>query len=354
MQTFETIKARMVEKWVSITGIQPQNAQDIGIRINLFAGELEKMHQLLDEMKQQCNVQNATQQFLEDHAYNRGMIRKKSTHSQGVLRFIRNEPAQQDSVIPKGILCSNQGYDNLTFITTQEVTIPKEETQIEIPAISEKNGKETNVLTNRITNMITPILGFVSVTNPAPFFGGCDEETDDQLRKRILQSYQTNPNGVNLGYYQNLVNSIDGVSSASVIAGKRGYASLDVIITSNNGILNSVISQVEQVLNHRKEIGMDILVKPATMLPLSINLAISVLPDQNFIEIQTRCEQRLSHYFDTIGIGERVNLANIYAQIMNCTGVINCSITHPTTDCIPTSTQILQLTALQITQLESH
>lgn len=354
IENFCSIQTRMAEKWLAMTGIPLENAQDIGIRINLFAGELEKMHQLLEQTKKQSNVQSATGQFLDDHAYNRGLVRKKSTHSQGVLRFIRSAPVAQDFLIPKGVICSNGGYDNHTFITTQDITIPKQETQIDIPAISEKTGKSTNLLANRITNMLTPILGFVSVTNPSPFFGGSDDESDEQLKKRILQSYQANPNGINLGYYENLVAQIDGVSTVCVIPNKRGYASLDVIITSNLGVLQSVMDNVNTLLKHRKELGMDILVKPATEHRIDITLAISILPTENFAQVRTRCEEALHRYFDLIRIGQRVNIANIYAQIMRCNGVVNCSISHPNSDFIPTNEQILRLNNLQITPIVSR
>ena len=39
-------------------------------------------------------------------------------------------------------------------------------------------------------------------TNPAAFTGGSDEEDDETLRARVLESYQRLPNGANTAWYE--------------------------------------------------------------------------------------------------------------------------------------------------------
>ena len=48
-------------------------------------------------------------------------------------------------------------------------------------------------------------IGVVQCTNPAAFSGGCDAESDEALRGRVLASYQRLPNGANAAYYLSLI-----------------------------------------------------------------------------------------------------------------------------------------------------
>ena len=49
-------------------------------------------------------------------------------------------------------------------------------------------GVESNVNANTITMMSVPVEGIVSITNPVKATGGTEEETDDELRERIMEA----------------------------------------------------------------------------------------------------------------------------------------------------------------------
>ena len=72
--------------------------------------------------------------------------------------------------------------------------------------------------------MVTPVQGITGVTNPAAFAGGEDEEGDEELRRRLLESYRSISNGTNRAYYLKEALAFEGVASAAVLTGRRGTA----------------------------------------------------------------------------------------------------------------------------------
>lgn len=85
-----------------------------------------------------------------------------------------------------------------------------------------------------VTSIQTPTIGWVGVTNVAPTYTGTNIETDEEFRKRILQS---RPVGV--GFRSHLVsalNRLDGVYSSCVLENNTGdwAAKLDVPIPAHS------------------------------------------------------------------------------------------------------------------------
>lgn len=70
------------------------------------------------------------------------------------------------------------------FLTTQPAALPKGTSSVSIPAQASVAGSLGNAPANTITGMGTSI-GVTQVTNPLPFSGGTDAETDDELRTRF-------------------------------------------------------------------------------------------------------------------------------------------------------------------------
>ena len=69
-----------------------------------------------------------------------------------------------------------------------------------------------------------------TVTNREKFTGGCDAETDDELRKRIRDTYINTSNGTNAAYYEQLALTVDGVAKASAIGKARGVGTVNVYV----------------------------------------------------------------------------------------------------------------------------
>lgn len=73
------------------------------------------------------------------------------------------------------------------------------------------NGAEFNCAANRITVMVNPPDYVSTVTNNGAIIGGSDEESDEAIRSRILQSYAGKFNYLTEDAYKQLALKVDGV-----------------------------------------------------------------------------------------------------------------------------------------------
>ena len=65
-----------------------------------------------------------------------------------------------------------------------------------------KPGSAGNAAAGTIRAMAVAPVGVSRCTNPAAFTGGLEEETDEALRVRVLETFQRMPNGANAAFYQ--------------------------------------------------------------------------------------------------------------------------------------------------------
>lgn len=76
--------------------------------------------------------------------------------------------------------------------------------------------------------------------------GGTDGETDASLLARLLEILRRPPAGGNKYDYRNWTLSVDGVTAAYVHSLRRGLGTVDVVITSENGLpLDETVKKVQ-------------------------------------------------------------------------------------------------------------
>lgn len=68
-----------------------------------------------------------------------------------------------------------------------------------------------------------------SCVNPEPFSGGRDQEDDESLRERILETYARLANGAMPPYYKQAALSFPQVVAAQVVPRSRGVGTVDVV-----------------------------------------------------------------------------------------------------------------------------
>jgi len=111
----------------------------------------------------------------------------------GQIQFARNLPALRDYIIPAGTLVYAPGATEvIVFETTVEATLPTGETSILVAARAQEAGLNGNVDAFSTTVLPRPPAGIEKVTNPLPFAGGTDPESDDALRMRYLTATSLN------------------------------------------------------------------------------------------------------------------------------------------------------------------
>lgn len=129
-----------------------------------------------------------------------GVTRQGSSRATGTVRWTRSIATASPVVIPAGTRFARPGSNPpVSYVTTAPGWIPAASTASvrtdgpggDIPARAESPGSAGNTAINTTTVTLSTLAGISAVTNPTPFTGGVDQETDDQFRARIVEYTST-------------------------------------------------------------------------------------------------------------------------------------------------------------------
>lgn len=326
MDSYNDILDKMTSKYKTLTSATLSDESDIMLRMKILAGELHNLSAMADFIKRQLFVQTAQGEYLDSHAQQRGLTRKAATKATGKVTFYTIAPAATDIVIDAGTIVGTPAPNAKRFQTDELCIIPQGKTEVTVGVTATKPGADHNVLINTVTVPVTPPIGVSSVKNKTIFSNGTDEETDEMLRERLLESYRDVSNGTNAEYYKRLAMSVPGVYSAGVIPKQRGVGTVDVYICAQGeNATPKLIAETQSLLDKQRELCVDINVQSATELYISYTFNLSVNDGYSFSEVAQRTEDNIRQYIDSLGIGKAVMLADIGDIIYHTEGVKNYS-----------------------------
>lgn len=353
MRSYEEILNAMSERYKELTGATLYPQSDIYIRMQVLAGEVFSSLVYADWVKKQMFVQSASGTYLDNHASMRGLTRKQATPSQGSVTFYISEAKQNNIVIEKGTVVSTDEVNAHRFETVETVTLLAGKLSVSAKAVSCGVGQAYNVLSDTITVMVTPPNEIEYVKNAEPFDGGADKESDESLRKRVIDSYKFVLNGTNSAYYKSLALSVDGVESAGVIPKARGAGTVDIYISQKNApATEQQIQQVSKLISQQRELNVDTAVYSAAPRDVVISLNVSVAEGYDKNVILKLCEQRITEYINSKSIGEPVLLCEISDLVFHIDGVENYKFNAVSYDVYPTQAQYTVASTVYVGELD--
>ncbi len=352
MSDYQDILFSMQETYRSLTGHHPDDASDIGIRLKVLAAQLELLTQQLAETARQTNPLTAAEEHLDRHAQMRGLTRKPAVAAQGTLRFSRSQSPGQPLLLPAGLICQPAGDNTVRVQTTKDVTLAADALWADCPAQVIEPGSEGNLAAGTVTVMVTPAQGMTAVTNPAPFEGGQDAESDQLLRQRLLQSYRSISNGVNRAYYMGQALAFEGITSAAVLPLRRGKGTVDVVVSAAGQQPPApLLERMQQHFDTIREIGAEVQVLPAAEVALDIELSIAPEEGADFEMVCDLCRQTVASLFESLAVGQPLLLAALGRQLIETPGVYNYALLAPGGDLYLLEDQILRLGSLTLTRM---
>lgn len=273
-----TIYRSIKEKFEELTATTISDDGDLGIRMNVVAGEIANIYEQLDFCQKQMFPQTATGEYLTHHAQIRDLKRINANRANGKIKFTRNTPAINDIIIPIGTICGTSDNGNsVVYSTTELGKINKGQTTTLVNAQASEVGAIGNLDSNKINILISGVSGVDSVSNPEKFIGGMDQESDDSLRKRIINSYLNISNGSNLKFYEDLAMSVKNVWSAKAVVNPTDSSKVDLYVSDMFRTPTSqLINDVADVIKKARELNVDITVKPASVIQLDITMKVIV------------------------------------------------------------------------------
>lgn len=334
--TYDGLLSLMKEKYTKIAGVKPEDSGDIEIRMKLLAGELYSLYCRIKGLENRIFPDTAVGIDLERHGSQRGIYRKTASTASGKIDFIIDEAAEFDIVIPQKTVCAIAAEDVCQYVTTQESVLTAGETKVTVPAEATIEGRDGNCAAGKITVMITPPVGIDRVINPEPFTGGGNSESDESLRKRIMESWSAIANGNNYSTYTQIALTFEDILKAKTVPINRGAGTVDVIVVAKDGKFNFELQlAISEKLKKYCPAGINMYVKEAGTYNVSLSVLIKIkenFSEESVIEI---CKSRLQDFFSDLEIGGEVRLCDLGKILLEVQGVENYRFISPESDIAP-------------------
>ena len=327
-----------------------EDTGEMAVRMYSLAAQIYGLYEELAWTCRQCFPQTATGEELEKHGFLRGIARNPARQASGTLRFSVQEAVEEDLEIAQGTVCMTAGL--VAFETTQAGVLPAGELSVDLPAQAVEPGPGGNVSAGTVRTMAVAPVGVAACTNPLPFTGGREEEGDEELRARILATYQQLPNGTNGAYYAQEALAVEGVTAVRVLPKNRGMGTVDVIIAGVEGLPGEeLLRQVQERLEQKREIAVDVAVLAPE--PVAVRLILSVKPKPGLLPgpVIARVQEAMETWFDGSMLGRDLLLAQIGQRIYQVEGVDNYRIEGPANDVVVAENQLPVLESVSVEEL---
>ena len=350
MKEWTEIYEQMRGTFAQRAGFVPSEGCDSAVRLYALAAELQSLLMQADWVLDQSFPQTAQGMYLDYHAETRGITRGAAEKAAGVIRFAAADKVTAACPIEKGTVCMTA--EGVRFETTEDAAIAVGSQWADVPAQAVEAGAGGNVIAGTVTLLSAMPVGVVQCTNPAAFSGGCDAESDEALRGRVLASYQRLPNGANAAYYEQEAMRYPGVAAAKAVGRARGIGTVNVVIATHAGVPDAaLLAAVETDLQKKREIAVDVKVLAPTVETVAVTAALKAAPGYTFAEVKAGAQSALEALFTGELLGKSVTTARLLTLLCGVEGVENVHLTAPAADVAVGSTELPMLGTVTISEL---
>ena len=343
MKTTEEIYQSLLASFAQRAGFTPEADCDLAVRLYAAAAELQALGIQGEWVLDQSFPQTAGGAYLDYHAQMRGITRTAATKAAGTLRFSVERAAAADLTIAAGTVCMTA--EEVRFQTTETVALKAGELTADAPAEALEPGRSGNAAAGTIRILTACPVGITGCTNPAPFTGGSDQEDDESLRGRILESYQRLPNGANAAWYEQTAMGHSGVAAARAVGRARGIGTVDVYIATEAGLPGAELQE-------RREIAVDVQAKAPAAAEIGVSAELAVREGADFSAVKAAAEQALAGFFSGRRLGKAVLLAELGDLLYHVEGVENYRLLSPAADLAADDARLPVLGTVTITEVE--
>lgn len=295
---------------------------DYYARASALASVAEGIYARQNWMIKQFFPDTADSDYLERHAALRGIYRKNATYAAGLGARVNGH---QGVVIEAGkqLVTSDRRFYEVTETTTLNG-------HNLVPVRALEAGSAQNILTETAAAFLSAPAGVQSDCILQEVVGGTDAESDSSLLNRLLRRIRQPPAGGNKYDYIAWAEEVDGVSSAYVYPLRRGLGTVDIAITSDNGLPSDEI--VAKTQRHIDEVR-PVTAKEARVVKPSataVDFTIQIKSTHSLPEMQVSISQALQRYFNTLVPADELIVSQCEAIVSDLTGVTDRRFITPT------------------------
>jgi len=226
---------------------------------------------------------------------------------------------------------------------------------VSIEVRAESAGAAYNVASGAVTQVITPALAGLSVSNPVYASGtwvttaGADRESDASVRARCRARWGTLGRGANDAAYVYWARTGHSrtaeVTRASVVWG-IGDGTLTIYLAGPSGPVSTPVENAVGAWIERNKPGTDYpTVVSASARVVSLVATVRVDAASDSAANRALATDALAAYFAALAIGDDVDLGALYHALYQATGVIDVDISQPASDVSVNTNEVATLSA---------
>jgi uncharacterized phage protein gp47/JayE len=278
----------------------------------------------------------AYDEWLDLHAGLEGITRRPANKAIGSLLVT----GKAGTVVPEGFQFATPANltESIVFVATEEVTLdgtPDSKGQVtaEVPAEAAEGGVIGNVPPDTIILMVKPESGITVVTNPEAMTGGVPEESDDDLRERILDSIRRGMSytGCDADYVR-WAKEVPAVGHVVVEPEWAGAGTVRLFIVDANGapaneqiikaVYNHIVSPDDR-MERLAPIGATVTVAPPVPVTIDVSATVTLDEGENLETVRERFKESIDRYWITAATERSVKYVFVGAALADTPGIDN-------------------------------
>lgn len=261
----------------------------LGVIAKIFAGTIHLCYGVLVWLADQLFPDTAEQDYLDRQAALKDVTRKAATFADGQIEMTGVDGTN----IPAGTIWQNS--EGVQYSTDVLAIISSGSATVEVTSIDPGSASNTSELELAILN---PIINLDSTAQVAQVIGGgADEETDAELRERLLALYASPLAGGRAADYEQWALEVAGVGDAWVFDAFSGPSTVGVVVSDGEGQIvdPGVKTNCQENIDDNRPLG--VVATVYDILPKAITLDVNILPNNG--TIQTNINNNLTSLFET-------------------------------------------------------
>ena len=318
METYDEIYERMKQKYIEESSDTFDDGSEIAVKLRVLAGEIYNATVNFEWFKNQMFVNTASGEYLDYIAQQRGLARKSAQKAQGEITFSISQPIDHSIIIPAGTVVATMDAEPLRFITTEYEEITAGNTLVAIYAEAEKAGKIGNIQKGQAVVAVSVPAEVETVTNRVAFKEGTDEESDNELRERIKNSFINMSNSTNSEYYKKLALSVEGISKAGVVGRARGNGTVNIYVCGDGVEASaSAIAKLQAIVDVERELNVSVKVLNAALTPLDLIVTVKAKSGYEHEEVKEKLIEAYKACINSHEMGRTLYLSAIGKCLMD-------------------------------------
>ncbi|WP_297572556.1 baseplate J/gp47 family protein [uncultured Deefgea sp.] len=319
------IEAALLRDVLNKTGpLRPSRISDLQVRAAGTASAIEGLYEHQEWIVQQIFPDTADTDMLERHCAVRKITRKAAVSAGGTVAAT----GQAGLTIPTGLTL--QHADGRAYRSTAPALINGAGlATVSVSAVLA--GEAGSMVAGQALTWQSPPLGVAGNATSNEITGGTDLEADDSMLARLLDLIQRPPAGGNQYDFKRWALEVPGVTAAYVYPLRRGFGTVDVVITANGGLPSPEVlaSTQSHIDDERPVTAKNTAVITPTLSAIALDLKIKPVVGFTLAALDPKIRAVITAYFAALQPGDHMVVNKLLGQLTTLPGVSDAKITSP-------------------------